>query len=142
MSDKIELKGRCLCGAVTVEAKQASTHVGACHCGMCRRWGGGPLMAVDCGTEVVIGGRENVSVFNSSEWAERGFCNQCGSHLFYRLKESGQHMMPAGLFEDSSQMVLSHQVFIDNKPEFYSFSNETKDMTEAEIFAMYAPPNS
>jgi len=99
-------------------------------------------MAVDCGTEVVIGGRENVSVFNSSEWAERGFCNQCGSHLFYRLKESGQHMMPAGLFEDSSHMVLSHQVFIDNKPEFYSFSNETKDMTEAEIFAMYAPPNS
>lgn len=142
MSDKVELKGRCLCGAVTVEAKQASTHVGACHCSMCRRWGGGPLMEVDCGTEVSFGGAEHISVFNSSDWAERGFCSQCGSHLFYRLKESGQHMMLAGLFEDNSQMVFDHQVFIDNKPGFYRFANETKNMTEAEIFAMYAPPES
>ena len=24
----------------------------------------------------------------SSAWAERGFCKNCGSHLFYRLKEN------------------------------------------------------
>jgi len=68
------------------------TGVGACYCGMCRRWGGGPLLAVDCGTSVRLTGEEHVGVFASSKWAERGFCKQCGSHLFYRLKQNGQYI--------------------------------------------------
>ena len=39
MADKT---GRCLCGAVTFTAKGVERHVHACHCGMCRRWAGGP----------------------------------------------------------------------------------------------------
>jgi hypothetical protein len=106
---------------------------------MCRKWGGGPLFAVDCGTDVVFTGEEHISVYSSSDWAERGFCARCGSHLFYRLKESGQYMMAAGLFDDLKGAVLDHQVFIDSKPDWYAFANETKNMTGAEIFAMYAP---
>jgi hypothetical protein len=98
-------------------------------------------MAVDCGTDVSFEGEEHISVFNSSDWAERGFCKQCGSHLFYRLKENRQHIMPAGLFEDSDALVFDHQVFVDEKPSFYEFSNETQDMTGAEVFAKYAPPS-
>ena len=97
-------------------------------------------MAIDCGTDVVFQGEANITVFDSSEWAERGFCNKCGSHLFYRLKQSGQHIMPAGLFDDQDGVVFDHQVFIDNKPDYYSFANETDDMTEAEVVARYAPP--
>ncbi len=88
MSDVIVGSGSCLCGATLITAKSISKNVGACHCSMCRKWSGGPLMAVDCGTDVSFEGEENISVFKSSEWAERGFCNKCGSHLFYRLKES------------------------------------------------------
>jgi hypothetical protein len=104
---------------------------------MCRRWGGGPFMEIDCGADVDIDGEGNVSVFDSSDWAERGFCRNCGTHLFYRLKESGQHMVPVGLFEDSASLVFKGQVFIDEKPEYYEFANETKDFTGAEIFAMF-----
>ena len=94
-------------------------------------------MEVDCGTEVSFSGEENITVYDSSNWAERGFCNKCGSHLFYRLKESRQYMVPAGLFDDQESFVFENQVFIDKKPSFYSFTNNTKDMTEAEIFDMY-----
>jgi len=48
--------------------------------------------------------------------------------------------MPAGLFDDQDGFVFDHQVFIDNKPDYYSFANETDDMTEAEVVAKYAPP--
>ena len=58
-----EGKGRCLCSAVKFSAKNISNNVGACHCGMCRRWGGGPLMAVSCGTEVTFEGEELVVDF-------------------------------------------------------------------------------
>jgi len=141
MTSTIHGKGSCLCGSVSFTAKNASRSVGACHCSMCRKWGGGPLMAVDCGTDVIFEGEENISVFNSSEWAERGYCNKCGSHLFYRLKDSKQHMMTAGLFDDNSKFEFDHQVFIDEKPSYYCFSNKTKDMTGEEVFARYGSPS-
>lgn len=96
-------------------------------------------MAIDCGTNVSLEPESKVSVYDSSEWAERGFCSQCGTHLFYRLKQAQQYMMPAGLF-DIDDLVFEHQVFIDEKPDYYCFANDTKDMTGAEVFAMYAPP--
>ena len=96
-------------------------------------------MTVDCGTDVLFEGEENISVFDSSEWAERGFCKKCGSHLFYRLKQSKQHIIPVGLFDEQERFVFDHQVFIDKKPSFYAFANETSEMTGAEVFALYAP---
>lgn len=133
-------KGRCLCEAVSIVASTVSDKVGACHCGMCRRWTGGPLLALDCGSEVSFEGQEHISVFNSSAWAERGFCKQCGTHLFYRLKQNGQHIVPVGLFDDLGTLEFDDQMFIDEKPEFYAFANKTHNMTGAEVFAKYAPP--
>ena len=137
MTETSKQTGTCLCGAVRITANQAGHKVGACHCGMCRKWGGGPFMEIDCGTDVSFEGEEEISVYDSSAWAERGFCKKCGSHLFYRLKESGQHMMPVGLFDDQEHFVFESQVFIDKKPDYYSFVNKTSNMTEAEIFEMY-----
>jgi len=101
--------------------------------------GGGPLMAAGCGTEVVFEGAENITVYNSSEWAERGFCRQCGSHLFYRLKDSNEYQMAAGLFTDQQRFNFDLQVYIDKKPSFYSFVNKTKEMSEAEVIEKYTP---
>ena len=94
-------------------------------------------MEIDCGTDISFKGEEAITVYDSSNWAERGFCKKCGSHLFYRLKQSKQHMVPVGLFDDQENFIFESQVFIDKKPAFYSFSNKTNDMTEAEIFEMY-----
>ncbi|PHQ72191.1 MAG: aldehyde-activating protein [Sneathiella sp.] len=136
-----ERQGACLCGDVKITAKMSENGVGVCHCSTCRKWGGGPFLSTDCGTDVALMGEENIGVFNSSDWAERGFCKKCGTHLFYRLKETGQYIVPMGLFENGDDFVLDHQIFIDEKPAFYSFANETTDMTGAEVFAKFAPPS-
>lgn len=99
-------------------------------------------MAIDCGTEVSVIGDEHVSVFDSSEWAERGFCNRCGTHLFYRIKQTGQHIISVGLFGADDAFVFDHQVFIDDKPTMYEFANDTEDMTGAEVFAKYGGSSS
>ena len=137
MPDVITASGSCLCGATRITAKTLNTHIGACHCGMCRKWGGGPLLAADCGTDVLLDGEENVSVFDSSDWAERGFCSKCGSHLFYRLKHNKEYVVPVGIFDTDDALVFDQQIFIDKKPSLYRFANETKDMTEAEVFEKY-----
>ena len=136
-----DLAGHCLCGAVKIRAHDAPEKLGACHCTMCRRWGGGPFMEINCGTGVEIQGIESVTVFDSSAWAERGFCSRCGSHLFYRIKETGQHMVPVGLFDIDTELEFESQVFVDERPDYYRFANQTAELTGAELFAKFAPPD-
>ena len=137
MTVETERRGRCLCGTVRIAIKTTSNHVSACHCSKCRRWGGGPLLVFECGSKVQFDNTDNISVFSSSDWAERGFCRTCGSHLFYRLKKEGHYWVPVGLLDETEPLVLDQQIFIDEKPSFYSFANETKNLTGAEVFAQY-----
>ena len=137
MSEFKNHRGSCLCGAVHLTAEAFKGGIGACHCSMCRKWGGGPLLAVDCGTAVTIDGEENVSAYDSSDWAQRGFCSRCGTHLFYRLKENSQYVVPVGLFDDHPAVRFDSQIFIDEKPDYYEFANRTANMTGAEVFAKY-----
>lgn len=130
--------GACLCGAVSVSATTKSNSIGICHCTMCRKWGGGPLFAAECGGAVDFEGGEHISIFPSSEWAERGFCRNCGTHVFYRLRQGGHYAIPVGLFDSGDEWVLAEQIFIDQKPSFYSFSETTKNLTGEEVFAQYS----
>mgnify|MGYP003402652278 FL=1 len=138
MSELSMIKGSCLCGAVKISTTSINHHVAACHCSMCRKWGGAALLGVECNEGVSFEGEENISVYQSSEWAERGFCNKCGSHLFYKLKENNHYYIPVGIFNDDEHLIFDLQVFIEEKPEYYSFANKTKNMTGEELFAMFA----
>jgi len=140
MSSKEEMRsGACLCGAVRMTVKPNGTKVGACHCGMCRKWSGGPLLAIDTDSDVAIEGEDALTVFQSSDWAERGFCSRCGTHLFYRLRQGLHYALPVGLFDDGD-WVFAEQIFIDEKPTYYDFANATENMTGPEVFAKFAPP--
>ena len=131
-------QGKCLCGSVELEVEYESNEVAACHCSMCRNWSGSPMLAIDCADSVKISGESNVIRYASSEWAERGFCNKCGTHLFYYLKPNNQYHLPVGLLANQKDLELTHQIFIDEKPNFYDFKNETKNMTGAELFAHFS----
>ena len=96
-----EHSGHCLCGAVSFTSTDVEAKHHACHCEMCRRWAGSPLLATSA-AGVVFAGDENIGIYDSSEWAERGFCKICGSNLFYRLKATGGYHMPVGVFDDQS----------------------------------------
>lgn len=138
--ETVVAKGQCLCGAIKITATKMIPIVAACHCNMCRRWGGGPLLATDCGEDIQFDGEEHIGTYDSSEWAQRGFCKQCGTHLFYRLREPVKYFIPVGIFDDMDNVTFEDQVFIDEKPGYYDFSNKTKNLTGEELFALYAPP--
>ena len=136
MADSIQATGSCMCGAVEVKANKLVTETGACHCSMCRNWcGGAPMFAVECEEEASFTGEEHITRYSSSDWAERGFCKQCGTNLFYYLKPANQYHFAAGLFPEAESFNFTYQIFIEEKPELYSFANETKNMTGEEVFA-------
>ncbi|WP_193143117.1 MULTISPECIES: GFA family protein [unclassified Meridianimarinicoccus] len=138
--------GGCLCGAVRYTLAEAPERYGACHCGMCRRWTGG----IELGLEVPPGGvtfegADNIRIYTSSDWAERGFCGTCGSNLFWRLTVPGpMHglmSVTAGTLDSLDGLTLTTEVYIDHKPAGHAFAGDTKKMTEADILAMVAASN-
>ena len=130
-----ERTGRCLCGAVTVTATPARPHIEACHCDMCRRWGGLAFVGLQCGENVRFSGEEHIARYASSDWAERGFCKKCGTNLFYRFVPADNYSLTAGLFDDTGGLTLGEQIFIDEKPSWYDFAQDTPRKTGAEVVA-------
>jgi hypothetical protein len=133
MSDQRERSGRCLCGNVTYTFKPRELHIDACHCGMCQRWSGGPGLTVRMTSPANVEGEEFVSTYTSSEWGERQFCQNCGSHLFF-------HAPSLNYFGVSAGLALTTEIFIDKKPEAYAFANATRQMTEAEFLSLFEEP--
>ena len=128
--------GSCLCGKVKLST-QINPQVGACHCNMCRKWGGSALLGVEAESEVTFSGDDNISIYESSAWAERGFCKHCGTHLFYRLKENKHYYIFVGVFDVSKNLIFNLEVFVEEKPDYYCFANETKKLTGAELFEQF-----
>lgn len=137
MSETKKASGNCLCAKVKIIANTMSTHLGVCHCGMCRKWSAGPYLGVDCGTDVTIEGRDFVALYDSSDWAQRGFCKNCGTSLFYLVKGKNQYIVSSEVFNEEN-LNFDHQIFIDRKPAYYEFANNTKKLTEEEMFKHFA----
>lgn len=74
-------KGGCLCGAVRFEADLTKREFGACHCEMCRRWTGSALLGITVPTgNVRWTGEEHIATRQTSSWAMRAWCRDCGSN--------------------------------------------------------------
>ncbi len=125
--------GSCLCGKVRFTA-DAIPSLQACHCRTCRKWGGGPFIAVPCKSAEFEG---EVTRFAASKRADRGFCPTCGTHLFFYSKPGDMYGIPAGLFDEDPESSLRAEYFIDEKPDYYCFSEETKKLTGAEFHAKF-----
>lgn len=138
MSDATQITGRCLCGAVTATATVTDPIVRACHCDMCRQHTSSMFMslATDPGSLKFDGPAKS---FRSSEWAERGFCEICGSTLWYGTIDDGQRHVAAGLFENAAGAPLKLEFYTDMVPEGYALAGAHRKMTAAECEALFAP---
>lgn len=126
-------KCQCMCGAVKFTAVPKAMNMDACHCEMCRQWSGGVFLSVAC-TDIDLGDEGGVTVFQSSKWAERVSCATCGSTLVWRMKDRSFQSVALPTFEDADAFKLDRELFIDAKPDNYSFAGETRQLTTAQIF--------
>ena len=129
--------GGCLCGAVRFLATNPELHFHACHCGMCRRWSGGPLFVAEVAS-VTFENSGNIGRFDSSSWAERAFCKTCGTNLYYRLKQADKFFVSVGSFDQASAFQLAGEIFIDHKPDGYAIAGEHPRLTEEETLKLFA----
>lgn len=86
------LEGGCHCGALRYRVTQAPTDSGYCHCRICQRTTGAPVLAwLHVPTAGFAMSAGEPKIYRSSAWGERWFCGNCGTQLLYR--DSGETTM-------------------------------------------------
>lgn len=101
------MTGGCLCGAVRYTSDAAPVYQLMCHCRDCQRVSGGPYAPIVFLPEASLDVKGPVSYFESKgasgKTIARGFCPECGSHLFGRLERlPGLLSIRAGTLDDPS----------------------------------------
>ena len=130
--------GHCLCGAVRFTATDMRSDYGVCHCKMCQRWTGMAFAGLTLMAEQLsVTGSEHVGTWRSSDSAERSFCTRCGSPLWFVDLKDGvplRYEIAIGLLDDADGLTLSHELFIDRKPDSFALAGEHPRDTEADYF--------
>lgn len=133
------LEGSCLCGACTFTARPVAFEASVCHCGQCNKWSGGMFVVTYCADTVVFAEDAPLGSYKGSPWGERIFCKTCGASMVWQTQDRAHQSVSIHAFADPSQFPLTAQIFTDRKPGCYALANQTENMTEAEVFAKYAP---
>ena len=105
----IGLTGGCQCGAVRyrIDAAPAGS---ICHCRMCQKASGGPFMAFGGVPNVsFVVTRGALSIYRSSEIAERGFCAACGTPLTYSMLGGQSVGVTLGSLDDPGAVAPKEQ---------------------------------
>jgi hypothetical protein len=121
----LNLSGRCECGAVAFEIKDARETVHFCHCSQCRRTSGHTWAATKAKLDDIDFSKDDgLTWYTSSAWAERGFCNQCGSSLFYRMNGSPAVGISAGCIDEPHGLKPGKHIFTVDKGSYYEIAKD------------------
>jgi len=94
----------------------------ACHCRQCRKTSGHYVAASSAArADVSVDGQ--VTWYQSSSVARRGFCATCGSSLFW--DGPGTHLsIHAGTLDGTTGVTLAGHIFCADKGDYYAISDE------------------
>lgn len=114
--------GSCLCGAVTYRVTGALRPVIACHCVQCRKSSGHHVAATSVARgDIEISGE--VTWYQSSDTARRGFCDRCGSNLFW--DGAGVNLsIFAGTLDGPTGLMMAGHIFCADKGDYYEITDD------------------
>ena len=115
------LTGGCLCKTIRFRVVGDPLDAGYCHCSLCRRSAGAPVMA--WGTFPVAAfafTRGKPGVFHSSRRALREFCKRCGTQLTFR-KVGGAALVDVNLvtLDDPERIKPQYHIWTGNRLRWF-----------------------
>lgn len=115
-----KLSGSCLCGGVTYRIEGEAKDILYCHCTQCRKQTGHYLASIQVPNPGLILDRsETLAWFRSSPEAERGFCKNCGSTLFWRADVEDHISVTAGSIDGPTGLGERAHIFTDDAGDYY-----------------------
>ncbi|NQZ30997.1 MAG: GFA family protein [Oceanospirillaceae bacterium] len=123
MIEKHIQAGGCLCGAIRYQISGPMRDVIACHCQQCQKSSGHHVAATRVAmTDFKLNQSTRLKWFHSSRSAKRGFCENCGSNLFW-TKEDGSISIFAGTLDQPCGLRLSKHIFVEDKADYYDLTD-------------------
>jgi len=126
--------GGCQCGAIRYAfyAPLENSHV--CHCRMCQRATGGVFAALAGGApDNFAWTRGTPSFFASSNLAQRGFCEKCGTPLSFQYLAAGSRLYTTiGSLDHPERVELVKQFGIESQLSWVKFCEEVPGERTAE----------
>ena len=58
--------------------------------------------------------------------------------IYYHQLGSETYVLSLGLFQENPNLTFESQIFIDKKPDYYEFANDTVNLTQQELFNKFA----
>ncbi len=114
--------GGCLCGAVTYRVSGPLRPVVACHCVQCRKSSGHHVAATSVARgDIEISGE--VTWYQSSDTARRGFCDRCGSNLFWDGAGANLSIF-AGTLDGETGLAMAGHIFCADKGDYYEITDD------------------
>jgi len=118
MTDSVH-HGTCLCGGVMFRIDGPMRPVVACHCKQCRKTSGHFWAATQVEDKnLQITSDETLHWYSSSDAARRGFCNNCGSSLFWKQDGDDRTSIGAGTLEETG-LTISKHIYTTDKGDYY-----------------------
>jgi hypothetical protein len=116
--------GGCLCGAVRYEVKGPLRDIVNCHCSMCQRMHGnfGPHSKARK-VNIIITQDAGLAWYKTSEIAQRGFCRECGSSLFWEPFDLDATGIIAGSLDGPTGLKTVGHIFVGEKCDFYEITD-------------------
>ena len=124
--------GSCLCGSVRFYITGPLRDVVNCHCQMCQKHTGGfgPHTKAKKGN-IHITSNKGLTWYKTSEIAQRGFCNQCGSSLFWEPFNQDSTGILAGALDGKTGLKTIGPIFVGEKPDYYEISDTCPQFQES-----------
>ena len=123
-SHKNKIYGQCLCGGVRYEISGSLSDPHACHCNQCRRQSGHHTVTTHVKrTNFSLTEERGLTWYRSSKIAERGFCAECGSSLFWDDDVEDVYIS-VGSLNQPTELTLAKHIFVDEKGDYYEIGDD------------------
>ena len=122
------LHGGCLCGAIRFEVTPPTKWCAHCHCSLCRRAHGAAFVTwfgADRSSFELVTGADELSWYQSTPAARRGFCSRCGSTIFFESERWADEVHIAlACMEDAIDRSPKTHVFYDSHVDWIELGDE------------------
>lgn len=123
-AERAAATGGCLCGAVRYELRGPLRDVIACHCRQCRKITGHYYAATAIKREYFsLIEQRGLRWYQSSAFARRGFCGECGSVLFWDAADYAHLSITAGSLDGTTGLQLIKHIFVAEKGDYYTIAD-------------------
>jgi hypothetical protein len=115
--------GSCLCGGVKFTIDGALRPVIACHCVQCRKQTGTYMSATAVKDRyLTLVETRGLKWYRSSDEARRGFCQDCGSTLFWKGDGRDYTAIAAGSIDGPLGVPLEGHIFCESAGDYYEIA--------------------